>query len=102
MSFRLAAAWPADRVAALLVPCAQSLPPAGIAEPVTLRALQERARTTLGEPWPAPRARDYARYFRSGDRDAYEQLVFDHDRRLTRAAVLAAATGEQVWLDEAA
>ena len=102
MSFRLATAWPADRVAALLVPCAESLPPAPTAEPVTLRALEERARTTLGEPWPAPRARDYARYFRSGDRDAYERLVFDHDRRLTRAAVLAAATGDQVWLDEAA
>ena len=49
-----------------------------------------------------PLAHDYARYFRDGDRDAYEQVVFARQRRLSRAAVLAAATLDPLWIDEVA
>ena len=68
----------------------------------TLRDLRERAGSERGTPWPVPLAQDYARYFRDGDRDRYEQIVFDRQRRLTRAAVLAAATLDPQWTDEVA
>ncbi|MFI5916737.1 heparinase II/III family protein [Dactylosporangium sp. NPDC051541] len=80
-----------------------TLPPwdPSAADGPTLDALRARAEAVAGTPWPVPRARDYARYFRDGDRDAYEQLIWARDQRLSRAVALAAATGEQAWLDEA-
>jgi hypothetical protein len=68
----------------------------------TLRGLWERAEADLRTPWPAILARDYARYFRDGDRDTYEQIVFARQRRLSRAAVLAAVTLDPKWIDEVA
>ncbi len=68
----------------------------------TLRALEERARADLGTPWPTPRASDFGRYFRDGDRDTYEQAIWARHERLTRAVVLAAATLDPMWLDEVA
>ena len=68
----------------------------------TLRQLTARARQDALTPWPAPRARDYARYFRDGDRDGYEQLVFARQARLSRAAVLAAVRPDPDRLDEVA
>lgn len=105
----LAAAWPgldAALLARVLLPPERSLPvPAAVERDVwadphapTLRAL--RARADRDAPWPTPLAHLYARYFRDGDRDAYEQLVFARQRRLTRAAVLAAVTLDPGWLDE--
>ncbi|GAA3452073.1 heparinase II/III-family protein [Dactylosporangium matsuzakiense] len=81
-----------------------TLPPwdPSAADAPTLAALRTRAETVAGTPWPVPRARDYARYFRDGDRDAYEQLIWARDRRLSRAVALAAATRSPDWLDEAA
>ncbi|MEU4623951.1 heparinase II/III family protein [Actinoplanes sp. NPDC023801] len=72
------------------------------ADEPTLRQLSERARATLGTPWPAPLARDFARYFRDGDRDTYEQALWKRHRRLARAVTLTAATLDPVWLDEVA
>jgi hypothetical protein len=72
------------------------------ADEPTLRELSERARATLGTPWPTPLARDFARYFRDGDRDTYEQAIWGRHQRLARAVVLAAATLDPVWLDEVA
>ncbi|MEV6798394.1 heparinase II/III family protein [Micromonospora rifamycinica] len=69
-------------------------------DPPTMTHLRARAVEDLGRPWPSLPARHYARYFRDGDRDTYEQLVFARQRRLSRAAVLAAATLEPDWLDE--
>lgn len=66
----------------------------------TLRALRERAEAERGCAWPTPLAHLYARYFRDGDRDTYEQLVFARQRRLTRAAVVAAVTLDPLWMDE--
>ena len=107
----LAAAWPglgADLLARVLVPPDASLPvpPAGDraawARPhaATLRHLRASAERDLGTPWPAPLASQYARYFRDGNRELYERQVFARQRRLTRAAVLAAATLDDGWLDE--
>ncbi|HTJ38782.1 MAG TPA: heparinase II/III family protein [Dactylosporangium sp.] len=67
----------------------------------TLRALRERAAADRG-PWPVPLARDYARYFRDGDRETYESIIWARERRLSRAAVLAAVTLDDAWLDEVA
>ncbi|GAA4471377.1 heparinase II/III family protein [Phytohabitans houttuyneae] len=107
----LAAAWPdtgADLLARVLVPPAEALPvPAAgdratWARPdaATLEHLRAGAERERGTPWPETLAHLYARFFRDGDRDAYEQRVFARHRRLTRAAVLAAATLDGGWLDE--
>ena len=66
----------------------------------TLRHLRAGADADLATAWPVPLASQYARYFRDGDRDTYEQLVFARQQRLSRAAVLAAVTLEPARLDE--
>lgn len=66
----------------------------------TLQALTQRATDDLSQPWPVPLPRQYARYFRDGHRDTYEQTVFARQRRLSRAAVLAAVTQSPLWMDE--
>jgi hypothetical protein len=107
----LAAAWPdtgAGLLARVLVPpdAALPVPPAHERavwerpDGATLRHLRAHAERDLGTAWPLPLAHQYARYFRDGDRDTYEQLVFARQQRLTRAAVLAAVTLEPGWLDE--
>src|SRR5262245_51965272 len=68
----------------------------------TVDSLRERAEPELGSPWPVPLASAYARYFRDGDRDGYEQVVVARQRRLSRAAVLAAVTLDPAWVDEVA
>src|SRR4051812_27585722 len=80
----LAAAWP-PITASLLT---RSLPPVdGLSPPP---GLVERARAERGRPWPVPLASAYARYFRDGNRTGYEDVVFAGDRRISRAAVVAA------------
>ncbi|MFK3978748.1 heparinase II/III family protein [Micromonospora sp. NPDC050397] len=107
----LAAAWPGARrqlLARVLAPPDASLPVPPARErdvwarphAATMRQLRSRAEGDLTAPWPLPLAHQYARYFRDGDRDAYEKLVFARQRRLTRAAVLAAVTLDPAWLDE--
>ncbi|MDQ7904084.1 heparinase II/III family protein [Phytohabitans sp. ZYX-F-186] len=107
----LAAAWPdagADLLARVLAPpdAALPVPPAteravwSRADAATLRHLRAPAERDLGTPWPVPLASQYARYIRDGDRAAYEREVFARQRRLTRAAVLAAVTLDTTWLDE--
>ncbi|RSM65376.1 hypothetical protein DMB66_16050 [Actinoplanes sp. ATCC 53533] len=71
-------------------------------DPATLRELRRRAEAELSSPWPAALASGYARYFRDGDRDGYEQIVYARQDRLSRAAVLAAVTLDPVWIDEVA
>ncbi|MFK0009154.1 heparinase [Paenarthrobacter sp. NPDC090520] len=62
-------------------------------------SLAEQAATEKGTPWPQPLVSHYARYFRDGNRTAYEGLVAGRQQRLTRAVVMAAFSGEG-WLDE--
>ena len=86
------------------------MPPAGDrdawastrADEPTLKGLRERAETDLASAWPIPLAHAFARYFHDGDRDEYERTVFAQQQRVSRAAVLAAATLETRWLDEVA
>jgi hypothetical protein len=53
-------------------------------------------------PWPTPLAHAYARYFRDGDREEYQQAVFARQDRLTRVAVRAAISLDPERIDEAA
>jgi hypothetical protein len=79
--------------------------------------LEQQAAAERGTPWPQPLVSHYARYFRDGNRTAYEGLVAARQQRLTRAVVMAclsqgnspggepARLGEpgsarQDWLDE--
>jgi hypothetical protein len=107
----LATAW-GDRssaeVASLLAPAGSALPVPSAQDravweridEATLSAIAMRAGRDLPEPWPVPRAQQYARYHRDGNRDEYEQVVFARQRRLSRAAVMAAVTLADGWLDE--
>lgn len=75
------------------------------ADAPTVAALRAVADAELGTPWPATTATTFARVHRDGDRDAHEQRVFARQHRLSRAAVLAAASPSpesEVWLDEVA
>ena len=69
-------------------------------DPPTYSALRERAIADLAKPWPVPLASDFARYRRDGNRTEYESAVFARDKRLTRAAVMAAATLDALWVDQ--
>jgi hypothetical protein len=68
--------------------------------------LPERALADLDRPWPHARASDYSRYFRDGNRTAYESAIRDRHERLSRAVAmtLAAERAEEraAWLDEVA
>ncbi|WP_024287367.1 heparinase II/III family protein [Cellulomonas sp. KRMCY2] len=75
---------------------------AGSVDHVTFDDLRRRADADLGRAWPQPSPRGYARYFRDGDRDDYEQAVFARQQRLSRAAVVAAVTLDPTWIDEVA
>ncbi len=70
----------------------------------SLAALQHQAVLEHGTPWPQPLVSHYARYFRDGNRTAYEDLVAARQQRLTRAVVMAltAADGDEAdgWLDD--
>jgi hypothetical protein len=76
-----------------------------------LEALHRQARGEKGAAWPQPLVSHYARYFRDGNRTAYEGLVAARQQRLTRAVVMALlpglaagpgteSAGGQDWLDE--
>ena len=52
-------------------------------------ALASEAEADRGTPWPQPLLSHYARYFRDGNRTAYEGLVAARQQRLTRAVVMA-------------
>ena len=88
--------------AALPVPAAGDAVWARAAESGALLAVREQAEAELGTPWPQPLASQYARYFRDGNRTGYESQVFERQDRLTRAVLMALASGADGWLDEAA
>ncbi len=73
-------------------------------------AVVRQAEMERGTPWPQPLVSHYARYFRDGNRTAYEGLVAARQQRLTRAVVMALASNPgrrganadeaEAWLDE--
>ncbi|GGP07048.1 heparinase II/III family protein [Nonomuraea glycinis] len=99
-----AASW--ERLAHSLLPpdAALPAPPAADGDGDPLSAVRARAEAERGTPWPQPLASQYARYFRAGDgnRTDYESQVFERQDRLTRAVLMAVASGAERWLDEAA
>ncbi|MEO5535850.1 MAG: heparinase II/III family protein [Pseudolysinimonas sp.] len=108
----------ADNLAAALVaalrPPATALPvapatdrtvwelPKGMTDADTARALTARAERDLGTPWPQPLASAALRIHLDGDRDGWEQQAFARQHRLSRAAVAAAVTLDDRYLDEVA
>ena len=62
-------------------------------ETLRSRSWQPRQREEKGHPWPQPLVSHYARYFRDGNRTAYEGLVAARQQRLTRAVVMALLAG---------
>ncbi|WP_063780761.1 heparinase II/III domain-containing protein [Nonomuraea sp. SBT364] len=89
-----------EKLAHLLLPPDAALPPVSPADPGA--AVRDLARAERGTPWPQPLASQYARYFKDGDRTSYETSVFTRQDRLTRAVLMAVATGDGAWVDEAA
>lgn len=104
----------APELADVLAPAAASLPVAaatdravwdagsGSADRATIRDLLARAEADIGQPWPQPLASGASRVHRDGDRDGWEQAAFARQRRVSRAAVAAAVTLDERWLDEVA
>jgi len=68
----------------------------------SLSELRTQADAEKGRPWPQPLVSHYARYFRDGNRTAYEGLVASRQQRLTRAVVMALVDDGpgSDWLDE--
>jgi Heparinase II/III-like protein len=79
--------------------------------PAAIATIAEEASAEKGSPWPQPLVSHYARYFRDGNRTAYEGLVGARQQRLTRAVVMACLSATEQprlpepesgpgWLDE--
>lgn len=69
--------------------------------PASVELLLAQASGERGTPWPQPLVSHYSRYFRDGNRTAYEALVGARQQRLTRAVVMAALRSDASgWLDE--
>ena len=78
-----------------------ALPIGAVFDPETVADVSARAAADLGAPWPQPLASAAARFHGDGDRVSWETPAFARAERLSRAALMAAATGEDRWLDEA-
>lgn len=74
----------------------------GVADAATIAELLARAELDLTSPWPTPLASAASRVHRDGDRDTWEQTVFARQHRLSRAAIAAAVTLDDAWIDEVA
>ncbi|MCI9858556.1 heparinase II/III domain-containing protein [Microbacterium proteolyticum] len=72
----------------------------GTADQSTVAAVLSRASDDLGTSWPVALASAAARVHGDGDRESWESVVFERQRRLSRAVVAAAVTEEGRWLDE--
>lgn len=68
----------------------------------SLSELRTQADAEKGSPWPQPLVSHYSRYFRDGNRTAYEGLVASRQQRLTRAVVMVLVNDGpgSDWLDE--
>ena len=102
-------------LAALLAPAERALPvpaaedrrtwgPQGSADAIAIRGVLERAAAERGTAWPLPLATAAARLHDDGDREGWESIVFERQRRLARAAIAAAHHADDesgaLWLAE--
>ncbi|WP_433003013.1 heparinase II/III domain-containing protein [Kribbella sp. CA-294648] len=67
-----------------------------------LAGLLTKAEAERARPWPTPTLSQYARFWRDGERTPYEDGVRELLHRTALNVIVAAATGAQEWLDEAA
>ncbi|MEP6479254.1 MAG: heparinase II/III family protein [Rhodoglobus sp.] len=74
----------------------------GVPDLLTRQDILRRAEADLGSAWPQPLASAAVRVHRDGDRDGWEQVAFARQRRLSRAALAAAFTLDDRWIDEVA
>ncbi len=63
-------------------------------------AIIARATADRATAWPVPLASAAARVHRDGDRDGWEQVAYARQHRLSRAAIAAAVTLDDAWIDE--
>jgi len=75
---------------------------AGGADAATVADILARADRDLALGWPLPLASSAARVHRDGNRDVWEAAAFARQHRLSRAAVAAAVTLDERWIDEVA
>lgn len=71
-------------------------------DPATRRASIEAADAAHGTPWPELTLSAYARYWRDGNRTAYEEPLAHLQFRLTQSTLAAAWTGDERYLDDVA
>lgn len=64
--------------------------PGGSADPAAIADILGRAREDLGRTWGVPLATAAARIHDDGDREGWESVVFERQRRVARAALAAA------------
>ena len=64
--------------------------PQGTADPIAVRDVLARAAADRSTAWPVPLATAAARLHDDGDREGWEAIVFERQRRVARAAVAAA------------
>jgi hypothetical protein len=64
--------------------------------------LLQRAGRDRATAWGVPLASSAARVHRDGNRDVWESVAFARQHRLSRAAVAAALTLDESWIDEVA
>ncbi|MCJ1709419.1 heparinase II/III family protein [Microbacterium sp. VKM Ac-2923] len=72
----------------------------GSADASAVTAVLARASDDLGTDWQVALASAAARVHGDGDRESWESVVFERQRRLSRAVVAAAVSEERRWLDE--
>ncbi|WP_022882799.1 heparinase II/III domain-containing protein [Gryllotalpicola ginsengisoli] len=72
------------------------------ADPATVATVAEAAEAERGTAWPQPLLSHFARFWRDGDRNAYEDRVRHRQQRLARATIMAAVRDDIGWLDEVA
>jgi hypothetical protein len=76
--------------------------PGGCVDAGSVRDVLVRAEADLDSPWPLPVASQAARVHRDGNRDAWEAAAFARQHRLSRAALAAAVSLEDRWIDQVA
>lgn len=64
--------------------------PRGSADTIAVQDVLRRAEADRAEAWPVPLATAAARIHDDGDREGWERVVFERQRRLARAAIAAA------------
>ena len=67
-----------------------------------MSAVQRTAERERNRPWPQPLISHFSRFWKDGNRTAYENLVRERQNRLSRAVIMAATTDAEGWLNEAA